>query len=174
MFVELFADKGLIAVVLLSAAVGLYWIVKEKPNVKELFPYVLMAGLTSLLAAKLMSLLPIQQARPFIQQGVEAGAAFIDNPGFPSDHALVATVVVMAVFFLTPYKRLRTCSWRSLCSRELRGCSRLCIHRLTSLVVFWLGSLAQYGMLSISTTHLPLVDNVTRWRNNKAYYGTGK
>lgn len=106
MFVELFADKGLIAVVLLSAAVGLYWVIKEKPNVKALFPYVLMAGLTSLLTAKLISLLPIQQARPFMQQGVEAGAAFIDNPGFPSDHALVATVVVMAVFVLTPYKKI--------------------------------------------------------------------
>ena len=106
MFVELFADKGLIAVVLLSGVVGLYWLVKEKPNLKVLFPYVLMAGLTSLLAAKLMSLLPIQQARPFIQQGVEAGAAFIDNPGFPSDHALVATVVVMAVFVLTPYRKI--------------------------------------------------------------------
>ena len=106
MFVELFADKGLIAVVLLSGVVGLYWLVKEKPNLQVLFPYVLMAGLTSLLAAKLMSLLPIQQARPFIQQGVEAGAAFIDNPGFPSDHALVATVVVMAVFVLTPYRKI--------------------------------------------------------------------
>lgn len=105
MFIQLFADKGLVAVVLLSAATGIYWIVKEKPNIKLLFPYVLMAGLTSLIVAKLLSLLPIQQARPFIQQGVEAGAAFINNPGFPSDHALVATVVVMAVYILTPYKK---------------------------------------------------------------------
>jgi len=105
MLIRVLADGGLIAVVLISAGVGLYWIMKEKPNLKALFPYVLMAGLTSLLAAKLISLLPIQQARPFIEEGVEAGAAFINNPGFPSDHALVATVVVMAVFVLTPYKK---------------------------------------------------------------------
>lgn len=106
MFVKLFADSGLVVIVLLSAVAGLYWIIKEKPNLKILAPYVLMAGLTALLVAKLVSLLPIQKVRPFIEQGVEAGAAFIDNPGFPSDHALVATVVVMAVFVLTPYKKV--------------------------------------------------------------------
>lgn len=105
MFIRLLADGGLIAVVALSAIAGGYWLVKTRPNLRILAPYVLMAGLTSLLVAKLISLLPIQQTRPFIEKGVEAGAAFINNPGFPSDHALVATVVVMAVYVLTPYRK---------------------------------------------------------------------
>lgn len=105
MFTQLFADGGLIAVIFLSAAVGVYWFVKEKPDLRTLAPYVLMAGLTSLLAGKLLSLLPIKEVRPFVEQGVQAGAAFINNPGFPSDHALLATVVVMAVYVLTPYKK---------------------------------------------------------------------
>lgn len=106
MFTQLFADGGLIAVIFLSAAVGAYWVVKEKPNLPTLAPYVLMAGLTSLLAGKLLSMLPIHEVRPFVEQGVQAGAAFINNPGFPSDHALLATVVVMAVYVLTPYKKV--------------------------------------------------------------------
>lgn len=105
MLIRLFADGGLIAVVALSALAGVYWLIKTRPNVRVLAPYVLMSGLTALLVAKLMSLLPIQQARPFVEKGVEAGAAFINNPGFPSDHALVATVVVMAVYVLTPYRK---------------------------------------------------------------------
>lgn len=105
MFVQLFADKGLLLIVGVSAVVGIYWLIREKPDLRTLAPYVLMAGLTSLLVAKCMSLLPIQQARPFVEQGVQAGAAYINNPGFPSDHALVATVVVIAVYCLTPYKK---------------------------------------------------------------------
>lgn len=106
MFTQFFADGGLIAVIFLSAAVGAYWVVKEKPNLSTLAPYVLMAGLTSLLTGKLLSMLPIHEVRPFVEQGVQAGAAFINNPGFPSDHALLATVVVMAVYVLTPYKKV--------------------------------------------------------------------
>lgn len=105
MLIRLLADGGLIAVVALSALAGGYWLIKTRPNLRVLAPYVLMSGLTALLVAKLMSLLPVQQARPFLEKGVEAGAAFINNPGFPSDHALVATVVVMAVYVLTPYRK---------------------------------------------------------------------
>jgi uncharacterized membrane protein YccC len=43
MFTQLFADGGLIAVIVLSAAVGAYWLVKEKPDLRVLAPYVLMA-----------------------------------------------------------------------------------------------------------------------------------
>lgn len=65
-------------------------------------PVVVMAGLTSLLAGKLMSLVYQPEiARPFLQHGLEPGAAYIDNPGFPSDHALLATVLVLAVYALT-------------------------------------------------------------------------
>lgn len=106
MFIRLFADGGLIAIVLVSAIAGFYWLVKTKPKLSVLLPYIGMAGLTSLLVGKLMSLLPVHEARPFLEHGVQAGAAFINNPGFPSDHALLATVVVTAVYVLTPYRKL--------------------------------------------------------------------
>jgi undecaprenyl-diphosphatase len=70
-------------------------------------PVVIMAGLTSLLAGKLMSFLYQPEfARPFLQEGLEPGAAYIDNPGFPSDHALLATVAVVAAYVLTRNKLL--------------------------------------------------------------------
>jgi membrane-associated phospholipid phosphatase len=106
MFVDIFADYGLIAIVVIGAAAGGFWLIRNYKKIAIIAPYVLMAGLTSLVVAKFMSLLPVQQARPFIQQGVEAGASFIDNPGFPSDHALVATVIVLAVYCITPYRRV--------------------------------------------------------------------
>lgn len=66
-----------------------------------------MAGLTSLLVGKIMSLLYQPSVeRPFIERGVAAGAAYIDNPGFPSDHALLAVVIVAAVWFITRNKRV--------------------------------------------------------------------
>jgi len=105
MLIRFLADGGLIAIVLISAVVGIYWLITARPKLSLLAPYVLMAGLTALLVAKLVSLLPIQQTRPFLEQGAQAGAAYINNPGFPSDHALLATVVVMALFILTPYKK---------------------------------------------------------------------
>ncbi len=106
MFVKIFADGSLLVIILVSVAAGAHWLVKTKPDIKRLFPYVIMAGLTSLTFGKFISLLHADEARPFLAKGVTAGAAYIDNPGFPSDHALLATVIVMAVYFLTPYKKL--------------------------------------------------------------------
>ena len=70
-------------------------------------PVLIMAGLTSLLVGKAMSLFYQPDiARPFLELGLEPAAAYIDNPGFPSDHALLATVAVVAVYFLTQNRRL--------------------------------------------------------------------
>lgn len=104
--IQLLADGGLVAVVLIAAIAGVYWVVKTKPNLSNLAPYVIMAGLTSLLFGKLISFWQPEALRPFMKIGAEAGAAYMDNPGFPSDHALLATVVVLAIFMLTPYKKL--------------------------------------------------------------------
>lgn len=68
---------------------------------------VAMAGLSSLLFAKLISLVyQTGGERPFELQGVQPGAAYIDNPGFPSDHALLAVGTIGAVYFLTRNVRL--------------------------------------------------------------------
>lgn len=97
--IQLLADGLVIPIAILGAA-ALYAYV-PKPKV-EAYKYALMAGLTSLLAAKLMSLLYQPGAgRPFEQLGQKAGALYMNNPGFPSDHALFVTVIVLAVFALT-------------------------------------------------------------------------
>lgn len=66
-----------------------------------------MAGLTAFLVAKFMA--TIYQptgARPFELMGVTPGAAYLDNPGFPSDHALFVTSILLAVWFETRDKVL--------------------------------------------------------------------
>lgn len=103
---KLFADGTLLLVLGVAGTAGIVWLVKRRPDWRQLLPYAVMAGLTSLLAGKLMSFWQPDTVRPFVKQGVEAGAAFVDNPGFPSDHVLLAVVVVMAIYFLTPYKKL--------------------------------------------------------------------
>ncbi|NCU30308.1 phosphatase PAP2 family protein [Candidatus Saccharibacteria bacterium] len=100
------ADGSLILLLSVSAIAGLVWLVRERPKWQTWLPYVLMAGLTSLTVGKLMSFWQPSTIRPFIEKGVEAGAAYIDNPGFPSDHMLLAVIVVATVYCLTTYKKL--------------------------------------------------------------------
>ena len=66
-----------------------------------------MAGLTAFLVAKLLATLyqPTGE-RPFQLLGVAPGAAYLDNPGFPSDHALFVTAIMLAVWFETKSKVL--------------------------------------------------------------------
>ena len=102
--VRLLADGALI-VLLAVCAVVLVWSMRHR--IWSTVPVMVMAGLTSLLVGKLMSLLYQPAiARPFIELGVSPGAAYIDNPGFPSDHALLATVAVVAVYAVTRRKWL--------------------------------------------------------------------
>ena len=101
--IELIAD-GLIVPIVLAGGVAIWlWIPAPK---LEAYKYAFMAGLTSLLVAKLMSVVyhPAVE-RPFQLLGEKAGALYIDNPGFPSDHALFVTVIVLAVFALTGRKK---------------------------------------------------------------------
>lgn len=102
--VRLLADGALILVLLIAAAGilrslrGRFW---------SSIPVFIMAGLTSLVVGKVMSLLyQPEVARPFLELGVAPGAAYIDNPGFPSDHALLATVAVAAFYFATKNRPL--------------------------------------------------------------------
>lgn len=97
--IRLLADGTLIAIVAISAPF-IIWSLRKRWW--RGVPVVIMAGLTSLLAGKVMSLLyQPAVARPFLELGVTPGAAYIDNPGFPSDHALLATASVVAVYALT-------------------------------------------------------------------------
>lgn len=102
MLIRFLADGTLILIL----AVASYFVLKSlRLQWWRNVPLVVMAGLTSLLTGKLLSLLyQPGVARPFLEVGLEPGAAYIDNPGFPSDHALLATAAVVAVYALTRNK----------------------------------------------------------------------
>lgn len=96
LLIKLLAD-GLLVALIVAAAFALLLGTSKRTKL-AVYPYVIMAGLTSLLVGKLMSLVyQPSTARPFIEQGLTAGAAYIDNPGFPSDHVLLATIVALTV-----------------------------------------------------------------------------
>lgn len=103
--VKLIADGAVIPVVLIGA-----WALLVKiPNKQKYHAYsrVLLAGLSAYVVAKLVgSLYQPTSQRPFELMGVEAGASFLNNPGFPSDHVLFCTAIVLAVWFETRSKVL--------------------------------------------------------------------
>jgi undecaprenyl-diphosphatase len=66
-----------------------------------------MAGLTAYLVAKLLgAAYQPSGERPFEILGVAPGASYLNNPGFPSDHALFAAFLTFAVWFETKRKDL--------------------------------------------------------------------
>jgi membrane-associated phospholipid phosphatase len=104
-FIRLIADGAVIPVALL----GVYALVFKIPTNQKYKAYcrILMAGLTAYLVAKFMATLyqPTGE-RPFEILGVAPGAAYLPNPGFPSDHALFVTAITLAVWFETRSRNL--------------------------------------------------------------------
>lgn len=103
--VKIIADGLVIPIVLL----GVYALLFKVPKGKrfEAYARVLMAGLTAYLVAKLLATLyqPVGE-RPFELMGVAPGAAYLNNPGFPSDHALFTAAITFAVWFETRQKTI--------------------------------------------------------------------
>lgn len=107
LIVRIIADGAVIPVVL----IGAYMLVFKIPRGKRFEAYcrILMAGLTAYLIAKFAAALYQPSIeRPFELLGVEAGALFLNNPGFPSDHALFVTAITCAVWFETRNKIVTT------------------------------------------------------------------
>ncbi len=103
--VKLVAD-GLVVPV---ALIGAYALLTRVPRVEKYQTYarVMMAGLTAYVAAKIIGLLyQPETLRPFEMMGVDAGASFLNNPGFPSDHALFTMAITLAVLFGAKQKKL--------------------------------------------------------------------
>ena len=96
--VKLIADGMVVPV----ALIGAYTLLRYVPAAERYHTYtkVMMAGLSSYVLAKIVGLL-YQPAtlRPFELMGVDAGASFLDNPGFPSDHALFTMAITLAILF---------------------------------------------------------------------------
>lgn len=131
--IRLLADGALVLIVVLAGVL----VLRETglgPRLWRKMPLVVMAGLTSLFVGKLLSLLyQPAVARPFIELGVEPGAAYIDNPGFPSDHMLLATAVVLAAIVLAP--RRRVWWWILIALTVLMGAARVAAYVHTPLDV---------------------------------------
>jgi len=85
---------------------GLALLLVPKQRRYQVWARALLAGLVALLLAKLISLLYQQGHRPFEMLGVEPGAAFLPNPGFPSDHALLVFVVTFVTWASTKNVKL--------------------------------------------------------------------
>ncbi len=98
--VRIIADGALLPVVL----IGAYMLVFKIPKGHRFQAYcrILLAGLTAYLLAKLAATVyQPDPARPFELLGQHAGALYLNNPGFPSDHTLFATAITCAVWFET-------------------------------------------------------------------------
>ena len=96
-FVQLLADYAVFFVVGLAI-----WAFIMIPNNQKYNAYcrILLAGLTAFLIAKLLASVYQPAAyRPYELLGVAPGASYLDNPGFPSDHALFVTAIALAVWF---------------------------------------------------------------------------
>lgn len=103
--IELMADGGIVPLVLLAGWALIYKI----PNGQkyEAYARILIAALTAYLCAKLLGQV-YQPAshRPFELMGLRPGAAYLNNPGFPSDHILLMSVLTLAVWFETHAKKI--------------------------------------------------------------------
>lgn len=91
------------------AAMAVYTLAMNVPHPKKFLIYsrLIMAGLTSYVTAKIIALFyQPSHMRPFESMGVDPGAAYLNNPGFPSDHALLAMFLVIAVWYATRDKTL--------------------------------------------------------------------
>lgn len=99
-WISLLADWTMLPIVVLSAF-GLLFLVRPADRFK-VYTRLILVGLTSFLVAKLAgaAFQPDGQ-RPFERIGVQPGASYLDNPGFPSDHALFTTFLVFAVWYAT-------------------------------------------------------------------------
>lgn len=105
-FIRLIADF-LVPIIALIGAYALLFLLPKKANRLQVYARVIMAGLTALLIAKLVAAIyQPDAARPFVQMGVEAKAAYLDNAGFPSDHVLFTTAIALAVLFETRKKSI--------------------------------------------------------------------
>src|SRR5690349_21680024 len=103
--IKLFADGAVIPIVVLAGYALLFLV--PRGHRLEAYARILMAGLTAYLVAKLLaSVYQPSGERPFQVLGVAAGASYLNNPGFPSDHALFTAFLTLAVWFETRRKKL--------------------------------------------------------------------
>src|SRR5262245_31615956 len=102
LFIKIIADWLVIAVVIVG---GIGFLLLAKPGRYQLMARAVLTGLAALLLAKIASLV-YQGDRPFVLLGELPKASFLNNPGFPSDHALLVFVITFVVWASTKNKPL--------------------------------------------------------------------
>ena len=103
--IRIIADLAVIPIVLIGAWALLFRV--PKGHRFEAYSRVLLAGLTAYMLAKFIATVyQPTTLRPFELLGVEPGASYLNNPGFPSDHALFVTAIACAVWFETRMKKV--------------------------------------------------------------------
>jgi len=103
--IKIFADGAVVPIILIAGYALLFAIPAERRF--ESYARIIVAGLTAYLFAKLLgSVYQPSHERPFEILGVAPGASYLNNPGFPSDHALFTTFLTLTVWFETRRKRL--------------------------------------------------------------------
>lgn len=103
--IRLIADLAVIPVVLIGAWALLFKV--PKGHRFEAYARVLLAGLTAYMLAKFVATIyQPSDLRPFEILGVDPGASYLNNPGFPSDHALFVAAIACAVWFETRMKKV--------------------------------------------------------------------
>ena len=124
LFVQAIADYAVFPVVIIGGWALLAIPMKEKYRA---YCRILLAGITAFLLAKLVATIYQPAAeRPYELLGVTPGASYLDNPGFPSDHALFVTAIALAVWFETKRK------WTSVILASLVVI--VCVGRVLALV----------------------------------------
>jgi membrane-associated phospholipid phosphatase len=102
--IRLIADAAVIPIALIGAWALIFKIPKGQRF--NAYARILMAGLTAYMLAKFAATIyQPSDLRPFQELGIEPGAFYLNNPGFPSDHALFVTAIVCAVWFETRLKK---------------------------------------------------------------------
>ena len=103
--IRIIADGAVVPIVLLAGVALLFYIPKGQRF--EAYKQIVLVGVTTYLLAKLLgSVYQPADMRPFELLGVTAGASYLNNPGFPSDHALFTTFLTLAVWFKTRQKSI--------------------------------------------------------------------
>jgi undecaprenyl-diphosphatase len=103
--VKIIADGFVVPVVLIGGWALLFKVAPDERY--RAYCRIVLAGLTAYALAKLIgSVYQPELQRPFQLLGVAAGASFLDNPGFPSDHVLFCVAITLAVWFETKRKVL--------------------------------------------------------------------
>lgn len=105
LFVKILADWLMFPIILVAMYALLFRVAGARRY--DRYTRVFMAGITSYILAKFLgSAWRPEQLRPFEKLGVDPGAAYLNNPGFPSDHALLGFFLLLAVVYCTRNRKL--------------------------------------------------------------------